>query len=659
MAHKANLRLGTSNNVKRKDYFMKSIIDFFSESVKNYPNNPLMWEKSDEKFKPYTYKEIHQEVYQLSNGLLALGLESKDRVALLSEGRRLWLVSELAILHIGAINVPLSTKLEADNDLIFRLNHSEANTIIVSKNQLSKIRLVKTKLNHLKRIIVLDKIEDYAENEVAFEEIIAHGAEYFENNPNTLEQVIQQITPNTHANICYTSGTTADPKGIILSHRNYTANVEQAFSYIDIPEHYKTLVVLPWDHAFAHTASLYSFMHKGASIASVQIGRNQHETLKNFVSNMQEIKPEILMSVPALAKNFKKNIEKAIDSKGNLTSKIFNTGIAFAYWYNGDGKNAGQGLKKLTYPIYALFKKLIFSKIKERFGGNLQYFIGGGALLDLELQRFFYAIGIPMYQGYGLSEASPIISANTPKHHKLGSSGKVVNQLEIKICDHDDNALPTGEKGEIVIRGENVMQGYWRNDEATRETIKEGWLYTGDMGYLDNENYLYVLGRFKSLLIGADGEKYSPEGIEEAIIDHCQYIDQFILHNNQNPFTSGLIVVNKEKLNLWARNNNKTIESDETIIEMLKLVQADIEQLKIQNNKSLHFPSRWLPSTLVVLNESFTEKNKLLNSTMKVVRPKVEEHFSKEINYLYTPDAKNFISETNINNLRHFLLTNG
>ncbi len=634
---------------------MKSIIDFFNTSVDQYANNPLIWKKTEDRFIAYSYKDIQKEVHQVANGLLSIKINQGDRVALLSEGRKLWLVSELAILHIGAINVPLSTKLEADADLVFRLNHSEAETIITSKNQLDKIRQVKSELKFLNTIIVLDEVDKMHKEETIIHEVIESGTEFSKHNYKVLAERISSVTPDTHANICYTSGTTADPKGIVLSHRNYTANVEQAFSYINIPQNYKTLVVLPWDHAFAHTASLYSFMHKGASIASVQIGRNQHETLKNFATNMQEIKPEILMSVPALAKNFKKNIEKGIQGKGQFAKSLFESGLKFAYWYNGDGKNAGGGLKWLSKPIYTFYKSIIFNKIKERFGGNLQYFIGGGALLDIELQRFFYAIGIPMYQGYGLSEASPIISANTPKYHKMGSSGKIVNDLEIKICDPDGQELPLGEKGEIVIRGENVMKGYWKNEEATKETIKDNWLYTGDLGYLDGENYLYVLGRFKSLLIGADGEKYSPEGIEEAVIDHCQFIDQFMLHNNQNPYTSGLIVPNKEKINSWLKQNNLSSDNNESLKQILHLIAEEINVIKQASNQELQFPSRWLPSTMVVLHESFSEQNKLLNSTMKVVRPKVEEFFKEEIDYLYTPEAKNFISDKNINNLKNLL----
>lgn len=653
--HEKVIKMYSSSLLEIKFKQMKSIIDFFEESVSKYPNNTLLWEKEKDAFTSYSFSHVKKEVHTVANGLLALDIKFGDRIALLSEGRRLWLISELSMLHIGAINVPLSTKLEADADLIFRLKHSEAETIIVSKNQLNKIREVKSELSSLKTIIVLDLIDDLQDKEMDISALLKLASEFQEQNPDVLKKRMEQVKPETHANICYTSGTTADPKGIILSHRNYTANVEQAFSYIEIPEHYKTLVVLPWDHAFAHTASLYSFMHKGASIASVQVGRNQHEILKNFMQNMQEIKPEVLMSVPALAKNFKKNIEKGIEAKGNTINSIFQTGLKFAYWYNGTGNNAGKGLKFLSKPIYCFFNQLIFKKIKDKFGGNLKFFIGGGALLDIDLQRFFYAIGMPMYQGYGLSEASPIISANTPKYHKLGSSGKVVNDLQIKICDNEGKELPIGEKGEIVIKGENVMQGYWKNPEATKDTIKDNWLFTGDLGYLDKTNYLYVLGRFKSLLIGADGEKYSPEGIEEAIIDHCDFVDQFMLHNNQNPFTSGLIVANKERIKIWLRQKQTDANNEQALTEILEIIKEEINHIKNTTNPEIMFPSRWLPSTLVVLPEGFSEKNKLINSTMKIVRSKVESHFSHEIDYLYIPQAKNFISDHNIENLKNFL----
>ncbi len=633
---------------------MTNLIQFFEKSVEQYPDNNFLWEKPDDKYISLTYSQTKDKVEELAGGFLAIGLKKGDRAALLSEGRNYWLISELALVYIGCINVPLSTKLEADSDLSFRLNHSESRFIIVSKNQLQKIRAVKDQLKSIEKIIVLDDVDDLKKNEITITEIIKKGHELSKDQPDLLKKRKLEVQPSDIANIVYTSGTTADPKGIMLTHKNYTANVEQAFTYIDIPQHYITLVVLPWDHAFAHTASLYAFMYKGAGIASVKTGSTPMETLKNFSANMLEIKPHVLMSVPALAKNFRKNIEKGIQAKGETTYKLFKAGLAIAYWYNGNGENRGKGMRILAAPFYSFFKKLIFNKVKEKFGGRLEYFIGGGALLDIELQRFFYALGMPMYQGYGLSEASPIISANTPDHHKMGTSGKTLSGIEVRICDEDGNPLPLGEKGEIVIRGENVMAGYWKNEETTKKTIREGWLYTGDLGYLDKYTYLYVQGRFKSLLISNDGEKYSPEGIEEAIIDNSEFIDQFVLHNNHNPYTVGLVVPNKDKILSWARSEKKDLSSDDTLIEVINLIKNEIDEFKTGHFKDM-FPQRWLPTTIAILPEAFTENNKLLNSTMKIVRNKIEEYFKDEIEFLYSAESKNTANSRNILNLKKYI----
>lgn len=637
---------------------MKNLITYFEDTVALYGENSFLWEKKESIYQPYSYRDTHQRVETMAYGLLSKGVLPGDRVALLSEGRPYWLIGELSVLYVAAITVPLSTKLEADNDLIFRINHSGSRFLIVSATQLPKIRLIRQELKSVEEIFVLPGTDEepLLAGETELNELLALGEALREAQPGLLNERKQLVTPHSVANITYTSGTTADPKGIMLSHRNYTANVEQAFSFIDIPSHYITLAVLPWDHAFAHTACLYSFMNKGAGVASVQTGRTPMETLKNFSNNMLEIQPHVLMSVPAIAKNFKKNIEKGIQSKGAFTWILFRMGIRYAIWYNALGYDKGKGVKKLTNPLYSFFQALLFNKIKAKFGGRLEFFIGGGALLDLDLQKFFYALGIPMYQGYGLSEAAPIISANTPKHHKLGSSGKVVQNLAIRICDEKGVEVPVGQKGEIVVKGENVMLGYWQNDEATRNTIREGWLHTGDLGYLTPDGYLYVLGRFKSLLIGADGEKYSPEGIEEALTDHCPLIDQVMLHNNQNPYTIGLVVPSREQIMNRMRIHKRSIDSDQDLLEILEQIKQEVAQFKPGGKHESLFPQRWLPAATVLLPESFTEENKLLNSTMKMVRGKVEEYFAQEIEYAFTPEAKEWVNARNIQNLRIFLI---
>lgn len=627
----------------------RTLINLFEESVKKYSNNPLVWEKLKDKYESTSYEEIKKLVYKFAAGLMSLGLKKGERVGLISEGRKYWVVSELAILYNGAINVPISTKIDELNDLKFRLAHSGCRFVIVSQFQVHKIRKIKNDLPDLEKTIILDQIVSYEKDEIYVDDLLKKGEEFLHYYKDKFDERWQSVKENDYANICYTSGTTADPKGIILTHRNYTANVEQSSKLLFVPEWYVSLLLLPWDHAFAHTAGIYTLMANGASMASVQQGKTQLETLKNVPINIKEIKPTFLLSVPALAKNFRKNIEKGIRDKGKLIENLFYKGLKVAYEYNGDGWDRGKGKKIFLKPLYSFYDKLIFSKIRKNFGGRLEFFIGGGALLDKELQHFFYAIGMPMLQGYGLTEAAPVISANVPKKHKLGSSGFIVENLQIKICDAEGNELPIGEKGEIIVKGENVMAGYWKNEQATKETIIDGWLHTGDLGYLDKDGFLYVLGRFKSLLIGSDGEKYSPEGIEEALTEKSIYIDQVMLYNNQSPYTIALIVPNKDAIKIWLKENKLSNENEEGQKAVIKLIDDEIEKFKSGGIYAGEFPDRWLPSTFAILGEPFTEQNKFLNSTLKMVRNKITEFYKNRIDYLYTKEGKDIFNHQNMN----------
>jgi long-chain acyl-CoA synthetase len=627
-----------------------TIIDLLNQSVTKYAQNPFLWEKTDKEFQPTTYTETKQRARTLAAGLIQLGVEPGDRVALLSEGRNAWIIGELGILHTGAINVPLSIKLEESNDLIFRLIHSEASYIMVSGGQLKKIRAIVNSLPLIKKIVVFDEQETYEPNEISLKALLENGRKYEQENPDEVEKRASAVKPDDMANISYTSGTTTDPKGIMLTHRNYTANVEQALTLMDIPTSYRTLLILPLDHCFAHVAGFYSFMACGASVGMVQTGKTGMETLKNIPINIKELKPNLLFSVPALAKSFRKNIESGIRSQGPVISWLFDTALNMSYAYNREGYNKGKGLQILKKPLLMLFDKVLFSKIREGFGGKLDFFIGGGALLDIDLQRFYYAIGIPMFQGYGLSEATPIISSNGMRHHKLGSSGYLVKPMDLKICDSEGRELPNLQKGEVVIRGENVMAGYYKNEKATAETIIDGWLHTGDMGYMDNDGFLYVVGRFKSLLISSDGEKYSPEGIEESLADNSHFIDQVVLYNNQNQYTSALIVANKEALKRYVSRKKPQLSWDTTEAKELALtkLQREINEYRKGGKFEGVFPERWLPAAVAVLGEPFTEQNGLVNSTMKIMRSKVEERYAARIESLYASGAKEIINPENV-----------
>lgn len=633
---------------------MTTIIDLFEKSVESFANNPFLWEKKTDKYEALTYKQVLDQTKNLAAGLLSINVKKDDRIALLSEGRNYWVMGELAILYTGAVNVPLSVKLDAGTDLKFRLEHSGTKMIIVSNAQAQKIKQIKKDLPDLKKIIYLDPQENYDKDELFIEELFEKGKKYLEKHQEEFDKIKATVQPNDLANISYTSGTTADPKGIMLTHRNYTANVEQACSLMDIPEHYTTLLILPLDHSFAHTAGIYSFMAYGASLAFVQSGKTAMETLKNIPQNIKEVKPNLLLSVPALAKNFKKNIEKGIADKGATAEKMFNFALKLAYSYNKEGYNKGGVLHAWKKPLLNLFDKILFSKIREGFGGQLEFFIGGGALLDIELQRFYYAIGMPMFQGYGLSESAPIISSNSMKKHKLGSSGYLVKNLDLKICDDKGTELPTGEKGEIVCRGENIMIGYWKNEKATNDTLKDGWLHTGDLGYMDKDGFLYVLGRFKSLLIGNDGEKYSPESIEEALVQQTKFIDQVMLYNDQSPYTVGIIVPKKEALKKAVKENSLNIDTAEGQKVALQKIQEEIDEFKKDGKFEGQFPERWLPAAISVIAEPFSEENKLINSTLKMVRGKIVEYHKDKLTYLFTPEAKEIVNPVNLKEVSKF-----
>jgi len=627
----------------------RTLINLFEEAIDRYSERPFLFEKITDKFQETTYKQTRGQVYRLGAGLQAIGVRKGDTMALLSEGRNWWIMGELAMFYAGAINVPLSIKLEESNDLLFRLQHAGVKCIMVSGNQLPKIRAIIDQLQDVQKIIVFDRQEEYAAKEVFIGEILEVGDRYLkEHSEEEFLSIAKSLKNDDLATITYTSGTTAEPKGVMLTHRNYTANVEQALTLLDIPETWRTLVILPLDHCFAHVAGFYIFMKSGAGVATVQVGKSPLETLRNIPVNIKEIKPHMILSVPALAKNFRKNIENGVRAQGKSLNRLFHLALKMAYIYNQDGWNKGAGWRCLLKPLVALFDNVLFSKLRESFGGNLQFFIGGGALLDKDLQQFYYAIGIPMFQGYGLSEATPIISSNGPVNHKFGSSGVLVQPLDIKILDNDGKELPAGEKGEIVIRGENVMAGYWKNPVSTADTVKEGWLYTGDMGYLGKDGYLYVLGRFKSLLIGSDGEKYSPEGIEEALVSMTHHIDQIVLHNNQDAYTTALVVPNKEALK---RHVKHAPDSPEGRKEAVQLLVNEINKFRAGGVHAGMFPERWLPTTFAVLPEPFTEQNHMVNSTMKVVRGKVEEVYAETIDFLYTAEGKNMLNERNLQNV--------
>ena len=631
-----------------------TIIDFVEKYSHKYENHPYLREKVGGEWKVLTQGQTREEAYRIGAGLMSLGLKKGDKIALLSESRAMWILAELGAMYAGATDVPLSVNLGEGKDLIFRINHSESKWILVSGNHLPKIRAILGECPAVEKVIVFDDTAfDYDSlepKEIRMSEIQKMGDEFLKAHKADFEARYKSIGPDDYANISYTSGTTADPKGILLTHRNYTANVEQGNSVISIDEGNVMLIILPLDHCFAHVAGMYTMMIYGGSIGFVPIGKNALATLRNVPTAIAEVRPHVMLSVPALARNFKKNIEAGIKKKGPAVEKLFNFAVRNAIKYNKEYYNRGTGGTFWRKPLVDLFDKILFKQVRESFGGRMKFFVGGGALLDIELQRFFCAVGMPMFQGYGLTEATPIICANSAGHARFGSSGRLVKPMDCVILDAEGKEVPHGTRGEIVIRGENVMAGYWKNPKATADTVIDGWLHTGDMGYIcpEDPEFLYVVGRFKSLLISSDGEKYSPEGFEDNLTETSKYVNACVLHNNQNPYCVALIVPDKAALKEAVEAKGLDAASVEGRKAMLDIIQAEVDTYKKGGKHEGMFPERWLPTAIGICDEEFTIANKMMNSTMKIVRGKVEEHYADLLDYLYTTEGKDIHNERNL-----------
>ena len=635
-----------------------TIIDFVEKYSRQFADHVYLREKVDGTWREITQEQTRNEAYRIGAGLISLGLQKGDKIALLSESRAMWIMAELGALYAGATDVPLSVNLGEGKDLVFRINHSESKWIFVSGNHLPKIRAILPECPDVEKVIVFDdNAFDYdklGEKEIRMSEIQKMGDEFLKAHMDEFVARYKSIGPDDYANISYTSGTTADPKGILLTHRNYTANVAQGNSVISIGENEVMLIILPLDHCFAHVAGMYTMMYYGGSIAFVPIGKNALATLRNVPAAIAETRPHVMLSVPALARNFKKNIEGGIKKQGPKVEKLFNFALQNAIKYNKEYYNRGTGGTFWRKPLVDLFDKILFKKVRESFGGRMKFFVGGGALLDIELQRFFCAVGMPMFQGYGLTEATPIICANSAGHARFGSSGRLVKPMDCVILDAEGKDVPHGTRGEIVIRGENVMAGYWKNPKATADTVVDGWLHTGDMGYIcpEDPDFLYVVGRFKSLLISSDGEKYSPEGFEDNLTETSKFVNACVLHNNQNPYCVALIVPDKAALKEAVEAKGLDAASVEGRKAMLDILQAEVDTYKKGGKHEGMFPELWLPTAIGICDEEFTSANKRMNSTMKIVRGKVEEHYASLLDYLYTAEGKDIRNERNVEALK-------
>ena len=496
----------------------RTVFSMLNQAVNRYANDPYLSTKGDQGWVRTSFSEAKIKTTLLATAFLELGLSKDNKVAILSEAKTDWIIAEFSALYAGGISVPLSIKLLPE-EVPFRVNHSDASLFVISENTLEKVISQWDKYeNSSLRLIVLDTPSEkigkqciqygFNEKDLLFvDDLYALGKEKMQEHKERLAQIENNTEEDQVVTISYTSGTTGNPKGIMLTHLNYYSNSHAAVSTFQIKEKISTLLILPTDHSFAHTVGIYTALVKGLSLHFVDARGGSVNALKNIPKNLVEAESNFLLTVPALTSNFIQKFKDGIKAKGGVIEGIFNRGVEAAIKRNGDGfSKPGWAVQAGTYLNMLLAEKLIFSKLRLIFGPKIEFFVGGGALLDIKQQQFYKAIGIPVYQGYGLTEATPIISTNTPFNYKMGTSGKVLKGITCKICDQNGKEVAQGVKGEIVIKGDNVMKGYYKNEAATIETIKDGWLFTGDLGYMDEDDFLVVVGREKALLISEDGE---------------------------------------------------------------------------------------------------------------------------------------------------------
>jgi long-chain acyl-CoA synthetase len=620
-------------------------------------------QKTAEGWKAKSFNTVFDEARLFAACLFARGYTEGDKLAIYAEGGSNWFVSEYGIISAGCIAVPLSFKLLPD-EAAYRLEHSEARAVITNANHAEKIaaiiRSIADKTGRAIDLFMLDEnfqtppaaIGLIPDHYVRMDEARANGAAALERYAARLDRIAAETQEDAVVSISYTSGTTGNPKGIMLSHKNYYINSLDSVDTFRIPEaSYIDFVVLPVDHSFAQTVGLHASVQRGISVWFVDARGGGIAILRNLPENLKECSPTFMLTVPALTSNFMKKIVAEMEKRGGLANSLFKLGIASGIAFLGDTDKHPATVKAwLNGLLYLPLKALVLNKVKVTvFGGRAKFFSGGGASFDIGQQRFFRALGMPLYQGYGMTEASPVISSNTEWNLKLGTSGKALPNVEIRVVKEDGSIASHGEKGEICARGPNLMQGYFKNPDATAQTVIDGWLHTGDLGWLDAEGFLTVAGRAKALLISADGEKYSPEGIEDAICNAGTLVNQAIVWNDHRKFTMALITLDDAAVKQAIKQEK--LRTPEELLEAVKDSFYSFKSIKAYINT---VPANWTPATFQLIGDPFTEAAGLVNSTMKIVRYKVVETYAELIEYVYTNEGSNYRNVRNLDVVKRY-----
>ena len=589
-----------------------TLIGIFLDAVSAYRKPDQFMRRTAQGWESISGERARADVESLALALRDLGVGKGDRVALLSESRYEWPVSDLAVLGLGAVTVPIYPTLTA-HQVHYVLENSEARAVIVSTaSQLDKALEAAAGLPAAAAVICMDPVLPRP-GVLAFAALAERGQALRGRAPDTFETSARAVRADDLATIIYTSGTTGEPKGAMLTHGNIAFDVWACRKVIDLRPTDRCLSFLPLCHIFERMAGLYAMLSAGVSIAYA-------ESIEAVSANAVEVRPTILSGVPRFYEKVHARIVEAGRSMHGIQRALFRWGLA-AGARKVRARFARRPLGALDALQAAIADRVVGSKIRERFGGRLRFCISGGAPLGPSSMEFFFSIGISVIEGYGLTETSPVICLNPLGREKPGSVGPPIPGVEVRI----------GDAGEILTRGPHVMRGYFRNDAATRAAIEDGWFHTGDVGHLDAEGYLVITDRLKDLLVTAGGKKVAPQPIE-ARLKASPFVTEAVLLGDRRPFVVALIVPDFARLESEARARGWTLERSAHGLEHPE-VRTLYQSLVGGINAELA-PFEKIRQ-FALLERELTQETGELTPTLKVKRRVIEEKYAAIINRLY------------------------
>lgn len=581
----------------------ETLSQLLEQSAGKFKDNDLFGTKQpDGSWTWLSYGDFAQLVAQCRAGLRALGVRPGDRVAIVADNRVEWATAAFASYGIGAQFVPMYPA-QPPKEWEYILGDCNPKVVFASAAAHSEMQAIVARVGHAARVIGLDLPKA---DEASFQALLA-------TDPG--KGALHPVTGEDIAGLVYTSGTTGNPKGVMLTHSNFCSNVIASGSRFEFDQTDRALCFLPWAHSYGQTAELYTFMSFGAAMAI-------NDEVPNLVDNLAVVKPSVLVAVPRIFNRIYDRVNKQMDARPALIRKLFSTAIETA-----TAKNQGKKVSWLQNASLGLANKLIFKKVRQRFGGRLRFVVSGSAALSTEVAQFIDALGIDVFEGYGLTETSPVASTNYPRNRKIGSVGKALPGVSLRI---DKEVTGDDKIGEIIISGPNVMQGYYNKpEETTAVLLPDGGFRTGDLGYLDDEGYLYITGRIKEQYKLETGKYVAPSVLEEQL-KLSRYILNVMLYGANKPYNVALVVLDVESLKDWAKSTGATL-GDPTESEAVRtLIKDEVAHY------GADFKNYERPSKFVLVSEDFTQENGMLTPSMKLKRRHVLAKYEAALEALYS-----------------------